>query len=160
MIWMCFMNVLHEWSVRWQLKFNISKCKHIHFGSVHQFGSYYLNGIKTDSVELQKDLGILFDHQLKFTYSLLMLLQKLIVYWGWSENLLTISIQICWSNYLLLLTVLLWNTAIRYGGHYLFLIKGKLKRFNVELQDYYHQLETDLMGRDSRYYSCHLVRLH
>ena len=74
---------------------------------------------------------------------------------GWSENLSIISIQICWSNYLLLLSVL-WNTAIWYGGHYLFLIKGKLKRFNVELQDYYHQLETDLIGRDSRYYSCHL----
>ena len=55
--------VLHEWSVHWQLKF---KCKHIHFGPVHQFGSYYLNGIKIDSVESQKDLGILFDHQLKF----------------------------------------------------------------------------------------------
>ena len=38
----------------------------------------------------------------------------------------------------------------------LFLIKQKSKRFNVELQDYYHQLVTDLMGRDSRYYSCHL----
>ena len=33
---------------------------------VHQFGSYYLNGIEIDSVESQKDLGILFDHQLKF----------------------------------------------------------------------------------------------
>ena len=60
------LNVLHEWSVRWQLKFNISKCKHVHFGPVHQFGSYYLNGIKIDSVESQKDLGVLFDHQLKF----------------------------------------------------------------------------------------------
>ena len=53
------LNLLHEWSVHWQLKFNISKCKHVHFGPVHQFGSYYLN--KTDNVESQKDLGILFD---------------------------------------------------------------------------------------------------
>ena len=34
------------WSCNWALqndllKFNISKCKHVHFGPVHQFGSYY-----------------------------------------------------------------------------------------------------------------------
>ena len=33
---------------------------------IKKIGSYYLNGIKIDSVESQKDLGILFDHQLKF----------------------------------------------------------------------------------------------
>ena len=60
------LTVLHEWSVRQQVKFNISKCQHVHFGPVHQFGLYYLNGIKIDSVESQKDLSILFDHQLKF----------------------------------------------------------------------------------------------
>ena len=53
------LNLLHEWSVRWQLKFSISKCKHVHFGPVYQFGPYYLNGITIDSVEFQKDLGIL-----------------------------------------------------------------------------------------------------
>ena len=56
-------NLLHEWSVRWQLKFNIPKCKHVHFGPVHQFGPHYLNGIMIDSVE---SLSILFDNQLKF----------------------------------------------------------------------------------------------
>ena len=29
------LNLLHEWLVHWQLKFNISKCKHVHFGIVH-----------------------------------------------------------------------------------------------------------------------------
>ena len=56
------------------LQLNISKCTHVHFGSVHQFGSYYLNGIK------------------------LMLLQKLIVYWDWSEDLSVILIHLCWSK--------------------------------------------------------------
>ena len=51
------LNILHEWSVHWQLKSNISKCKHVHFGPVHHFGSYYLNGIKIDSVKSQKDLA-------------------------------------------------------------------------------------------------------
>jgi len=56
----------HGWSVHWQLKFNISKCKHMHFGPSHSFGSYYLNGTTIDSVESQKDQGILFDNQIKF----------------------------------------------------------------------------------------------
>ena len=60
------LNLLYEWSVRWQLKFNILKCKHIHFGPVHDYGPYYLNGVIIDSVDSQKDLGILFDNQLKF----------------------------------------------------------------------------------------------
>ena len=60
------LSLLHKWSVRWQLKFNISKRKHIHFEPAYHFGSYHLNGIKIDSVESHKDLGILFDHQLKF----------------------------------------------------------------------------------------------
>ena len=60
------LNLLHELSVHWQLKFNISKCKYVHFGPVHQFGPYYLNGIMIESVESQKDLGILFENQLKF----------------------------------------------------------------------------------------------
>ena len=130
--------------------------KHVHFGPNHQFGSYYLNGSKINSIESQKDLGILFDHQLKFhlyldLHTTDVLLQKLIVYWDWSEIFrLSRSRYVCWSNYLLLLSVLLCNTANWYEGHYLFLIKGKSKRFNVELQDYHHHLEINLMGRDSR----------
>ena len=50
------LNLLHEWSVHWQLKFNISKCKHVHFGPVHQFGSYYsyLNDITGVYAEILK----------------------------------------------------------------------------------------------------------
>ena len=60
------LNLLYEWSVRWQLKFNILKCKHIHFGPSNNYGSYYMNGIAIEIVVCQKDLGILFDNQLKF----------------------------------------------------------------------------------------------
>ena len=60
------LNLLYEWSVRWQLNFNISKCKHIHLGPIHSYGPYYLNGVVIDSVNSQKDLGILFDNQLRF----------------------------------------------------------------------------------------------
>ena len=60
------LNLLHEWSAHWQLKFNILKCKHVHFGPTHHYESYYLNGITIDIVESHKDLGIILDHQLKF----------------------------------------------------------------------------------------------
>ena len=46
------------------MKFNISKGKHV--ATLWTNSSYYLNGIKIDSVKSQNDLGILFDHQLKF----------------------------------------------------------------------------------------------
>ena len=97
--------VLYDWSVRWQLKFNIFKCKHVHFGplAVHQFVSYYLNGIEIDSVESQKDLGILFDHQLKFHLQTTDVAAKANHLLG---DVSIISIQICWLNYLLLWFVL------------------------------------------------------
>jgi len=40
----------------------------MHFGPSHSYGSYSLNGTTIDSVESQKDLGILFDNQLKFSH--------------------------------------------------------------------------------------------
>ena len=60
------LDLLHRWSQHWQLKFNVSKCKHLHFGPPHHNGSYYLNGILIDIVTSHSNLGILFDDQLKF----------------------------------------------------------------------------------------------
>ena len=58
---------LTKWCDAWQLNFNATKCKVIHFGrATHSYGGYYLNGILLDSVDCYKDLGILFDTGLKF----------------------------------------------------------------------------------------------
>ena len=58
---------LAKWCDVWQLKFNVTKCKVIHFGqATHSFGGYYLNGASLDSVNCHKDLGIIFDANLKF----------------------------------------------------------------------------------------------
>ena len=35
-------------------------------GPIHGYGPYYLNGVVIDSVDSQKDLGVLFDNQLRF----------------------------------------------------------------------------------------------
>ena len=63
------MNCLYRWSQLWQLKFNISTCKHLHFGPAQHQGFYYLYGIPIDTVTSHNDLGILFvvfDDKLKF----------------------------------------------------------------------------------------------
>ena len=52
------LNLLYEWSLKWQLNFNVSKCKHLHFGIAHRYGSFYLNGVLIESVTSHKDLGI------------------------------------------------------------------------------------------------------
>ena len=60
------LNILQRWSVQWQLKFNVSKCKHLHFGPAYHNGTYCLNGIPIDIITTHSNLGIVFDDQLKF----------------------------------------------------------------------------------------------
>ena len=60
------LDLLYEWSIHWQLKFNILKCKHMHLGLMHRYGPYYLDGTVIDNIDSYKDLGIILDHQLKF----------------------------------------------------------------------------------------------
>ena len=57
-----------NWCDAWQLNFNATKCKVIHFGRathveahIHSYGDYCLNGALFDLVDCYKDLGILFD---------------------------------------------------------------------------------------------------
>jgi len=37
-------NLLYEWSRKWQLNFNISKCYLLHLGKLHEFGGYMIDG--------------------------------------------------------------------------------------------------------------------
>ena len=55
--------MITQWSVTWQLRFNILKCKCLHLGGpVHHFGFY------TKVHTAHKDFGILFDEYLKFMH--------------------------------------------------------------------------------------------
>ena len=58
-------NLLYNWSLTWQLSFNIFKCKHLHLGPPHHFEAYHINSLVIDSVTSHKDLGTQFDNQLK-----------------------------------------------------------------------------------------------
>ena len=46
--------------------FNVSKCKHLHFGPAHHHDLHYLNGTLIELDTSHSHLGILFDSQLKF----------------------------------------------------------------------------------------------
>jgi len=66
---------LNEWSQTWQLKFNADKCKVMHLGRSNKAYQYTMKS-KTpdnveerkilDSTEVEKDLGVHVDNQLKF----------------------------------------------------------------------------------------------
>ena len=65
------MDAAKSWADVWQLKFNETKCKVVHYGRKNQNFSYHLptpqgpHEIKTETTE--KDLGVVFDKSLSFS---------------------------------------------------------------------------------------------
>ena len=60
------MNALADWSKKWDLKFNISKCCVLHFGRLNPKETYKIDGRSVDSRSQEKDLGVLFSDNFKF----------------------------------------------------------------------------------------------
>ena len=63
-------NRLLEWADRWQMEFNIKKCKIMHFGSKNPRYSYYMGGfapagVVLEEVREEKDLGVMISESLK-----------------------------------------------------------------------------------------------
>ena len=56
---------LMKWSDDWLLKFNKSKCKHLHIGRDTN-KTYTIDGENINLTTEEKDLGVTVDHQLKF----------------------------------------------------------------------------------------------
>ena len=57
-----------EWAEKWQLRFNQEKCKVLHYGRNNQLYDYYMsNNIKMQVTKEEKDLGVIFTGDLKFT---------------------------------------------------------------------------------------------
>lgn len=57
---------LAAWSSTWQLAFNVSKCKSLHFGRTNQHSAYTLNDTQLEQASEERDLGIIVDVDLKF----------------------------------------------------------------------------------------------
>ncbi|MCP4268390.1 MAG: hypothetical protein GY777_22910, partial [Candidatus Brocadiaceae bacterium] len=56
---------LTEWAERWQMKFNIERCKMLHIGNKNQHAQNLMNGIPLKSVDKEKDLGVIISNDLK-----------------------------------------------------------------------------------------------
>ena len=59
------LNRLETWSQEWQLLFNRSKCKVMHFGKDNIKQEYTRGGIALESSKQEKDLGVLIEDDLK-----------------------------------------------------------------------------------------------
>ena len=60
------LNALSAWSENWQLPFNVTKCKTVHFGFRNPNIKYSLDKHTLEEVHEEKDLGIIIDDTLKF----------------------------------------------------------------------------------------------
>ena len=56
---------LVEWSERWQMNFNIDKCKVLHLGNKNTKAQYTMNGTPINAVDKEKDLGVVITSDLK-----------------------------------------------------------------------------------------------
>ena len=56
---------LETWSQEWQLLFNRSKCKVMHFGKNNTKQEYSMGGQVLESSKQEKDLGVIIDDNLK-----------------------------------------------------------------------------------------------
>ena len=60
-------NKLIAWSDKWQLRFNASKCKVMHYGRQTQNFEYTMDTVQVQAVSEEKDLGVTFTPDLKFS---------------------------------------------------------------------------------------------
>ena len=57
---------VEEWSHKWQLHFNISKCKCLYYGKNNPNNRYYLENQPIANCSQEKDLGVTFDTEINF----------------------------------------------------------------------------------------------
>jgi hypothetical protein len=50
---------MYKWSLKWKMKFNPSKCAVLHFGHSNKHHRYHLHDQLIESMDLQKDLGVI-----------------------------------------------------------------------------------------------------
>ena len=58
------LNALFNWATKWQMRFNVDKCKVMHMDAKNMHASYILGGVQLRKSIVEKDLGFLVDHKL------------------------------------------------------------------------------------------------
>ena len=56
---------LHLWAEKWQMYFNVDKCKIIHIGRQNPRFSYTMNDMQIQASDSERDLGIIIDETAK-----------------------------------------------------------------------------------------------
>ena len=56
-----------NWASRWQMKFNVTKCKVMHYGHGNIKHNYSMEGVPVEEVDCEKDLRVTFSTDLKPT---------------------------------------------------------------------------------------------
>ncbi len=59
---------ISQWWDRWEMPFSVNKCHILHVGTRNQKFDYEMNGVKFDSVQRDKDLGVSIASNLKFSH--------------------------------------------------------------------------------------------
>ena len=58
-------DTLGRWAVAWQMEFNVSKCKTMHFGRNNLGVRYFMDGLMLDEATSERDLGVMIYSNLK-----------------------------------------------------------------------------------------------
>ena len=65
------LNAITDWADKWQLSFNVDKCKVLHIGKKNTNYVYSMRSgdyvSEIESVQTEKDLGVRFDNELRFS---------------------------------------------------------------------------------------------
>ena len=85
------LNAALHWADRWQLSFNPGKCKVLHIGGGNQHHTYRMGGTTVAESEVEGDLGVHMDTQLKFRKQAVAAVRK-------ATQVIAV---ICWSFHLL-----------------------------------------------------------
>jgi len=57
---------LVSWSKKWQMLFNVDKCKVMHIGYDNMKTEYLMDGVKLEHVKEEKDVGVIISEDLKW----------------------------------------------------------------------------------------------
>jgi hypothetical protein len=59
------LTTLREWTEKWQMSFNIDKCKVMHFGANNLEIEYRMDNVKLEVIKEEKDLGVIISSNFK-----------------------------------------------------------------------------------------------
>ncbi len=61
------LETISDWSERWEMAFNANQCQILQVGTRNQKFDYEMNGVKFESVQCVKDLGVTIASNFKFS---------------------------------------------------------------------------------------------